>query len=93
MASARPSTADFDEELKSQLARATASGAKHKDVTSRNLHDAVGGYSGTGGNHAMPSCCNAMYKAQRAGDVILSRPPSGKGATLTIRYRLPRRAD
>lgn len=40
----------------------------------------------------MPSCCQAMYHEQRADDEIISRPPKGKGATLTIRYRLPRLA-
>jgi hypothetical protein len=27
---------------------------------------------------------------QRAGDEVLSRPKKGKGASLTMRYRLPR---
>lgn len=90
MPQAKLSTEEFREELKSQIARAAMSGAKFVDITSGNLHRAVGGYPGPGGNHAMPSCCNAMYQAQRAGDVILSAPASGKGATLTIRYRLPR---
>ena len=36
----------------------------------------------------------AAKKAQLAsdvGDVIVEQPPSGQGATLTIKYRLPRR--
>jgi hypothetical protein len=33
-----------------------------------------------------------MYDEQKAGDEVISRPPKGKGASLTIRYRLPRSA-
>jgi 5-methylcytosine-specific restriction protein A len=39
----------------------------------------------------MPMCCQAMYKLKRASDEIVSAPPKGKGASLTIRYLLPRR--
>jgi 5-methylcytosine-specific restriction protein A len=79
---------DFREELKSQFARAADSGAKYVDITSGNLHRAIGVYPSP--NHSMPSCCNAMYQAQKVGDEVLSAPPSGFGATVTIRYRLPR---
>jgi hypothetical protein len=41
----------------------------------------------------MPSCCEAMYAEKRTGDVIIARPPEGMGASLTIRYQLPRRAN
>ena len=40
----------------------------------------------------MSSCCQAMYHEENAGDEIISRPAKGKGASLTIRYRLPRSA-
>jgi len=33
-----------------------------------------------------------MYHEQKVGDEVISRPPKGKGASLTIRYRLPRSA-
>ena len=78
----------FRDELESQFARAEALGAKYVDIVSGNLHRAVGGYPGT--SHSMPSCCNAMYHAQRAGEEVLAAPPKGKGATLKIRFRLPR---
>ena len=58
------------------------------DVTSGKLHRLVGGYPSR--NHKMPSCCNAMTKAMQSGDTILAKPPKGRGATLTIRYLLPR---
>jgi hypothetical protein len=32
----------------------------------------------------------SIYDEQRAGDEVLSRPKKGKGASLTMRYRLPR---
>jgi hypothetical protein len=38
----------------------------------------------------MPSCCQVMAQERRALDAIVAGPPSGKGATLTVRYRLPR---
>jgi hypothetical protein len=38
----------------------------------------------------MPVCCAVMHAARRPGDEILSSPPSGRGASLLIRYRLPR---
>jgi hypothetical protein len=38
----------------------------------------------------MPVCCDAMYDEQRARKSTLLSPPKGKGASLTIRYGLPR---
>jgi hypothetical protein len=38
----------------------------------------------------MANCCNVMTEAMQPGDKILSSPLKGKGATLTIRYVLPR---
>ncbi|PSJ40596.1 HNH endonuclease [Allosphingosinicella deserti] len=78
----------FQAELAAQLRRAAARGAGHVDVKSGQLHRTLGGYPAT--KHQMPSCCDAMYDAQRAGDEIVSAPAKGKGASLTIRYRLPR---
>jgi hypothetical protein len=80
------------EEFKSALARSftRAEGARHTfvDVNSGNLHREVGGYPGT--SHRMPLCCEVMKAAMRGEDGILEEPPGGKGATLTIRYTLPR---
>jgi len=59
------------------------------DVTSGELHGLVGGYPGK--NHKMPVCCDVMRKAMQPGDSVLTSPPKGKGATLTIRYLLPRK--
>jgi hypothetical protein len=58
------------------------------DVTSGTLYRSVGGRMGKDSNLA--SCCNAMTSAMQPGDSVLHSPPKGKGATLTIRYVLPR---
>lgn len=83
-----PRKVDFDIELQRQLAAATSAGAKMLDISAKELHIAVGGYPGSG--HAMPSCCSAMRSEQRSTDEVLAQPPKGKGASLKIRYFLPR---
>lgn len=57
-------------------------------VTSRELHTLVGGYPST--NHRMPTCCRAMREAMQPGDEEIGGPQKGNGATLAIRYLLPR---
>lgn len=54
------------------------------DINSGDIHRAVGGYPGK--NHHMPTCCDVMYKLMKGTDEVVSSPPSGKGASLTIRY-------
>jgi hypothetical protein len=58
------------------------------DVTSGDLYRMVGGR--TGRDHRMATCCSVMISLKRPGDTVLAQPPKGKGATLTIRYVLPR---
>ena len=60
------------------------------DVVSADLHRQVGGYPGP--DHRMPVCCSVMTGAMVTGDTVISSPPGGKGASLVIRYRLPRNA-
>ncbi len=38
----------------------------------------------------MPICCDVMQQERKAGDVVVSEPEKGKGASLTIRYKIPR---
>jgi 5-methylcytosine-specific restriction protein A len=57
-------------------------------IKSGDLHRRVGGYPSH--NHRMPVCCHVMRANMRSGDQILAAPPKGDGATLVIRYRLPR---
>jgi len=58
-------------------------------VRAGDLHRAVGEYPNRK-THRMPVCCNVMRRAMRTGDVVVSEPRRGQGATLTIRYALPR---
>lgn len=84
-----PTADDFRAELRSLLRGAELRGARHVDVNAGTLHRKLGGYPGP--RHHMPTCCNVMYEEQRGEDQCLARPPKGKGASLTIRYLLPRR--
>lgn len=83
-----PTKAEFTSELRARLKRAGERGAEFIDINSGDLHRSLGGYPAA--NHQMPSCCDAMHKQHRAGDEVLTSPPSGHGASLTIRYKLPR---
>ena len=83
-----PTMDDFRRELDARLKRATKAGAPYVDVNSGELHRELGGYPGA--NHQMPVCCDAMYEFSRVGDKIITQPPKKKGASLTIRYKLPR---
>ena len=80
---------EFRKELLKQLARAEGRGDPHVEITSGNLHRQVGGYPGDT-NHRMPTCCDVMYAEMGDGDRVISAPAKGKGARVTIRYRLPR---
>jgi 5-methylcytosine-specific restriction protein A len=83
-----PTKEDFRGDIRARLQKATDEGLKAVTLDSRVIHRALGGYPGI--NHRMPSCCEAMYDEMRAGDEIVEAPPKGRGATLRIRYRLPR---
>jgi 5-methylcytosine-specific restriction protein A len=85
-----PTAEDFRQELFRIIAAAQKSGSRVVEINAGALHRRLGGYPGA--DSRMPKCCQVM-KAQLAldlGDVVLHEPPSGQGATLTIRYRLPR---
>ncbi len=81
-----PITKDFEDELNAIFAG--HEGKKYVDVSSGDLHTRVGGYPGR--DHRMPLCCRVMRSNMKSIDQILDEPPSGQGATLLIRYRLPR---
>ena len=67
---------------------ATKQGLSSIDVTSGAVHREIGGYPGR--NHRMPVCCSVMKENMKSGGSILSQPNKGQGATLVIRYILPR---
>jgi cytoplasmic iron level regulating protein YaaA (DUF328/UPF0246 family) len=83
-----PSASDFENALRSLLSTAQEEGRPYLDVVAGDLHRMVGGYPGT--QHRMPSCCGVMRNAVKPGDEVLNSPRKGKGASLMIRYNLPR---
>lgn len=85
-----PSKADFENAL-NQIFRykEIMEEAEYVDINSGKLHRYVGGYPGT--NHRMPLCCEVMYQFQKDGDKkIADETEKGQGASITIRYKLPR---
>lgn len=85
-----PSAADFKLRLDLIFSHAQQNGLTEVEVSSDDLHRRVGGYPGR--DHRMPLCCQVMkqYFTEKVGDHIVEAPPSGQGATLRIRYALPR---
>jgi hypothetical protein len=71
------------------MRRAESAGERYLHVQAGELHRAVGGYPAA--NARMPTCCDVMRAAMRPGDVIVHRPPKGRGASYAVRYVLPRR--
>lgn len=87
----KPTRRDFRTALTHFLREAEEEGKPLLDVSAGSLHKSVGGYPGTPpGSHRMPQCCGVMRGEMRPGDEVLQEPPSGQGASLTIRYQLPR---
>jgi hypothetical protein len=83
-----PTTEDFSNALGEILTKAEELGLVAVEVKSGNLHRTVGGYPGN--DHRMPACCDAMRKEMTYKDRIVAEPSKGKGASLVIRYDLPR---
>ena len=80
-----PSREDFIDALTQQFAQVQDDSLI---ISSGELHRIVGGYPGT--NHRMPMCCSVMKAAIQERDTILKEPQSGLGASLTIKFQLPR---
>jgi len=83
-----PTAPMFQDALERRFQVAAAKGQQSIDVRAGDLHQEVGNYPKP--NHRMPTCCSILRSAMRGGDVILSQPLKGNGASLTIRYQLPR---
>ena len=85
-----PDADDFRNELYRMMLEAMKAGEAFAEINAGELHRRVGDYPGK--NHRLPICCEVMRGALAPdpGDVILEQPPSGQGASLTIRYVLPR---
>ena len=89
MSASPPNIDDFRRRLRAELANAEKRGEVQRVISARELHNLVGGYAGTN-NHRMPECCRAMRDEKHDGDEVIYAPPKGNGASLEIRYRLPR---
>lgn len=86
-----PKAEDFRSNLLQLLASARDLGLVAVEVNAGNLHRRVGGYPGS--DHRMPQCCDVMRQTMRSGDEVVDEPPGGRGARLTVRYRLPRSVE
>ena len=78
--------ADFENQLNKILQTSRSLRLIAIQVNSGELHRLVGDYPGK--NHRMPVCCSVMRNAMKSDDRIISKPPKGQGATLTIEYKL-----
>jgi hypothetical protein len=85
-----PNEQDFRAHIRGMIREAQAASAAFVDINSGHVHRAVSGYPAPDGNHRMPICCQVMKDEKRSDDVVLSSPLKGQGASLTIRYKLPR---
>jgi hypothetical protein len=83
-----PTKKDFQRALEEVFREHDRQGKTLVDVKAGDLHRRVGGYPGPG--NRMPTCCTVMKENMQPGDEILNKPPKGKGASLRIRYKLPR---
>ena len=86
-----PIANDFWLRLFEIFSHASVAGEKFVDVKAGDLHKIVGWYPGP--NHRMPICCRVMREEMQPGDFVVEEPPKGAGASLTIRYFLPRAAN
>lgn len=87
-----PKREDFESRITQTLNEASQAGRSYLDLKPADLHHAVG-YPAPTGNHRVPLCCAVMRAAMISGGRVVSAPPSGQGASLRIRFRLPREAD
>ena len=83
-----PTAEDFQAELERIFNEAKRSGVSYVDVRAGDLHTKVGGYPAA--NHRMPVCCSVLRRNMSAHDEVMDAPKSGQGASLVIRYRIPR---
>jgi uncharacterized membrane protein len=83
-----PVANDFWLQLHLLLDNAFEAGEKSIDVEAGELHRMVGWYPGP--NHRMPVCCRVMRGEMQTEDVVLEEPLKGSGASLRVRYQLPR---
>ena len=85
-----PDSSQFRAALKEIFTEAMKDGKSSVAVKAGDLHKQVGVYPEPKSNHRMPICCEVMYQEMGSRDKSEASPPKGKGASLRIRYDLPR---
>lgn len=83
-----PNSEDFRREIFKKFDEAEKEAKDFVEITSGELHREIGYYPGP--NHRMASLCDVMRGIMQESDSILYQPIKGRGATLKIRYKLPR---
>jgi 5-methylcytosine-specific restriction protein A len=83
-----PNRRDFLDQIGDLIDRAEVEKREYIDINAGEVHRAVGNYPGP--MNRMPVCCSVMRTLMQDGDQITTAPPKGAGASLTIRYYLPR---
>lgn len=86
-----PNSETFYRALRDRFTRAEARGERSVAVNAGDLHREVGGYPGP--SHRMATCCDVMWSLMDDADTVVAQPPKRRGASLTIRYRLPRQGQ
>lgn len=66
--------------LRNKIQSAGENGAESITIRSGELHTELNL------KNRMPTVCDAMYKLQKSGDLVLERPPKGRGSRLVITY-------
>jgi len=84
-----PTSRQFEDQLQEVFRIAQLQGNSEVVVNAGALHRVLGGYPNSR-LQRMPICCDVMRRTMKIGDVTIAQPPKGRGATLTIRYALPR---
>ena len=86
-----PEKADFEKALSDWFREDEQEESPFVDIRADELHARIGDYPGP--FHRMATCCEVMYENYHpATDKIMQFPPKGKGASMEIRYALPRTA-
>lgn len=80
-----PTRDDFHNEIVKRMNEAREAGLETIQINSLELHKSVG-YDSS--DHRMPMACEAMYEMMTKRDVIIEKPPKGKGTRLTILFHL-----
>ncbi len=84
-----PEKADFEKALSDWFREEEQEESPFVDIRADELHSRIGDYPGP--FHRMATCCEVMYENYHpATDKIMQFPPKGKGASMEIRYALPR---